>query len=249
VNRLAGKTVIVAGAAGVQGRVIVSTLLAEGAQVVAGDSRADALEDAQLSWGAGDSVAGIVLDVADESSWDAVVRLAAERFGGLDGVVNAAAVLNRNGVETTTVDTFRLVNDVNVVGAWLGIKAAVPLLRARGGGSVVLIGSIDGIIGRGSATAYHASKGALRSIGRTTAVELGNDRIRVNTVCPGAMAERMSIVADQGSGVPAGMLEKTPLGRYGEATDIAWAAVYLLSDESSFVTGIDLVVDGGYTAQ
>lgn len=248
-NRLARKTVLVAGAAGVQGKVIVATLLAEGARVVAGDTRADALEEAQRFWAADDAVADIVLDVAEEASWEAAVSLAHERFGGLDGLVNAAAVLNRNGVETTTVDTFRLVNDVNVVGAWLGIKAAVPSLRAAGGGSVVLIGSIDGIIGRGSATAYHASKGALRSIARTTAVELGKDNIRVNTVCPGAMAERMSIVADQGSGAPAGMLEKTPLGRYGEATDIAWAAVYLLSDESPFVTGIDLVVDGGYTAQ
>lgn len=249
-GRLAGKTVIVAGAGGVQGSQVVAQMLAEGANVIAGDARPEALEAAGERWRSdGSGLRSEQLDVASEESWAALVALCRSEFGGLDGLVNCAAVLNRNGVETTTVETFELINRVNVVGGWLGIKHAVPLMRERGGGSVALIASIDGLVGRGSAVAYHASKGALIAMTRTAAVELGPDRIRVNTICPGAMAERMSVIADQGAGAPGGMLEKTPIGRYGEASDIAWAAVYLLSDESSFVSGTNLVVDGGYTAQ
>lgn len=249
-DRLVGKTIIVAGAAGVQGREVVARLLGEGAYVVAGDSRPEALQAATQDWWERDTrVRTQLLDVASQESWAEIVRLATEQSGRLDGVVNTAAVLNRNGIETTTLETFDLINRVNVVGGWLGIRHAVPALRAAGGGSLVLVSSIDALVGRGTAVAYHASKGALHAMMRTAAVELGPDRIRVNTICPGAMAQRMSIVADQGAGAPAGMLEKTPIGRYGEASDIAWAAIYLLSDESSFVTGTDLVVDGGYTAQ
>lgn len=247
--RLAGKVVIVTGAAGAQGRAITRRMLEQGAAVIAADSRAEPL--AQLNDDhatAAGRLATCLIDITDEDGWRQVVRTAIDEFGKVNGLVHAAAILNRSGAETTDVGVWRKVLDVNVVGTGLAVKHVAAAMRAAGGGSMVLISSIDGIVGRGTATAYHASKGAVRQIARTVAVELAADAIRVNTVCPGAMADKMAVLADEGA-PPQGLGQQTPLGRLGTADDVAWACVYLISDESAFVTGIDLVVDGGYTAR
>lgn len=246
-GRLQGKTVLVAGAAGNMGSEIVSRALDEGANLVAADAREDALKSATASCSS-ERLTLTVLDVTDETSWSEAVALAESTYGGLHGLVNSAAILNRTGVEATTVESWQAVTAVNELGAWLGLRAATPVVRKSGGGSLVLIGSIDSLVGRGRAIAYQASKGALRLIARSAAVELARDAIRVNTVCPGIMSDRMAFILGEGKR-PTDGLQRTPLGRQGTPADVAWAVVYLLSDESSFVTGTDLVVDGGFTAQ
>jgi len=253
--RLDGKVVIVTGAAGAQGTAITRRMLDEGATVIAADARDDALAQLRDGLTAGTPSPTVpprlalqTLDVTDEVGWQTVVDKAIADCGRLDGLVHAAAILNRSGVESTELDVWRRVTDVNVVGTGLAVKHVAGAMRSSGGGSIVLISSIDGIVGRGTATAYHASKGAVRQIARTTAVELADAQIRVNTVCPGAMADKMALIADVGE-PPSGLGQATPLGRLGVPDDIAWACVYLISDESSFVTGTDLVVDGGYTAR
>ncbi|HVR33864.1 MAG TPA: SDR family oxidoreductase [Acidimicrobiia bacterium] len=248
-NRLEGKVLIVAGAGGAQGRAICQRAAQEGARIVAGDISRSNLDETLASLDARrDDVRGLGLDVTSAADWDEAVRVAEGEFGHLDVVIDAAAVLNREGVEMATPEHWRLVLEVNLIGAWLGLRQALPALRRSGGGSVIMLSSIDALIGRGGAVAYHASKGGLRQMVRTSAVELAPEGIRVNSVCPGVMVNTMQTVVGAGP-PPVQRVSKTPLGRAGTPDDIAWAVVYLASDESGFVTGTDLVVDGGYTAQ
>lgn len=248
-DRLEGKRVLIAGSAGAVGAAITKFVLEEGASVLAADFRKGALDVAMEPLSIHkERLQTVQLDVADENSWVQAAELAGRAFGGLDGLVNSAAILGRTGVEETTVERWRWINDVNLMGAWLGMKHLTPLLRTPEGSSVVFIGSVDALVGRGRAIAYQASKGGLLMAARSAATELAKDQIRVNTICPGMLAHTMTTIADEAD-PPTGMLERTPLGRPGQPDDIAWAAVYLLSDESSFVTGTELIVDGGFTAQ
>lgn len=248
-NRLQGKVAIVAGGGGAQGRAICERMAEEGARLVIGDVTHSALETTRDAL-SGHSEGAVFLshDVTDPEQWETLVGAAEAEFGRLDVVVNAAAVLSREGVENVTVETWTRVLEVNLIGAWLGIRHSLPALRRAGGGSIVMISSIDALIGRGTAVAYHASKGGLRQMVRTAAVELASKGIRLNSVCPGVMGNNMQLVIDTGP-PPTSALAKVPMGRAGTPDDIAHAVVYLSSDESSFVTGTDLVVDGGYTAQ
>ena len=253
---LSGKVIIVVGAAGAQGRVGASLFATEGASVVLADTSAAALEDVRAGIeGEGGIALARATDVTDEAAWDALVAAAVSAYGRLDGLANFAAVLSRPGVEETTLESWQRTLLVNLTGAWLGLRAAIPALRASGGGSVVNVGSVDALVGRGGGVAYQASKGGLRLLSKSAATQYASEGIRVNSVHPGPMEARMvEVIGPKADAADTAKLEvrlksQIPMARLGRPLDIAYAVRYLLSDESSFVTGIDLPVDGGLTAQ
>jgi NAD(P)-dependent dehydrogenase (short-subunit alcohol dehydrogenase family) len=253
---LSGKIIIVVGAAGAQGRVGAALFAHEGASVVLADASAQGIaETADGIVAEGGTAHARATDVGDEQSWLDLVDVAISTYGRLDGLVNYAAVLSREGVEQTPLDAWERTMRVNLTGAWLGLKAAIPALRVTGGGSIVNVGSVDALVGRGSGTAYQASKGGLRMLSKSAATQYAVEGIRVNSVHPGPMESRMvEVVGAKADAADTAALEarlksQIPMARLGRPIDIAHAVRYLLSDESSFVTGIDLPVDGGLTAQ
>jgi len=245
-ERLAGKIAIVTGAARGTGAVVAGRIAAEGGQVVAADvldDRGRAVVDA-----IGDAARYVHCDVTREEDWAETVA-AARALGGLDVLVNNAAVLRLAGIEDTTTDDYRHVFEVNELGTFLGIRSAIEPMRERGGGSIVNISSIDGVFVTPGTAAYSASKFAVRGLTKTAALELGRFGIRVNAVCPAAGNHEMVTEAlppdfDFGPRGDAGRRHTRPLGRGGRMEDVADAVVFLASDESSFVSGSDLMVDG-----
>jgi NAD(P)-dependent dehydrogenase (short-subunit alcohol dehydrogenase family) len=253
---LSGKVVIVAGAAGAQGRAAARLFSLSGARVVLADLAAESIDELRAEvTGAGGSALAIPTDVSDEGSWQELVSQTVRTFGRLDGLANFAAVLSRTGTEDTELYVWERTLRINLTGAWLGMKAAVPAMRDSGGGSIVNIGSVDALVGRGGAAAYQASKGGMRLLSKSAATEYAAEGIRVNSVHPGPMKDRMThVVGPQAD--PAGiaalearLVAQVPAGRLGRPEDIAYAVRFLLSDEASFITGVDLPVDGGLTAQ
>jgi 3alpha(or 20beta)-hydroxysteroid dehydrogenase len=247
-GRLAGKVAVVTGAARGTGAVVAARIAAEGGQVVA----ADVLDDRGrgVVAGIGDAARYVHCDVTREQDWAETIA-AADALGGLDVLVNNAAVLQLSGIEDTTTDEYRRVFEVNELGTFLGIRFAIDPMRARGGGSIINISSIDGVFVTPGTAAYSASKFAVRGLTKTAALELGRFGIRVNAVCPAAGNHEMVTEAlppgfdfgaarDEG----AGARHPRPLGRRGRMEDVADAVVFLASDESSFVSGADLMVDG-----
>jgi len=248
-ERLAGKVAIVTGAARGTGAIVAARIAAEGGRVVA----VDVLDDRgrEVVAAIGDAARYVHCDVANEHDWAQTIA-AARDLGGLDVLVNNAGVLQLSGIEDTTVDAYRRVFEVNELGTFLGIRAAIDPMRERGGGSIVNISSIDGVFVTPGTAAYSASKFAVRGLTKTAALELGRFGIRVNAVCPAAGNSEMVIGAlppgfDFGARRGEGQgprLHTRPLGRPGRMEDVADAVVFLASDESSFVSGADLVVDG-----
>lgn len=228
-GRLQGRVAIITGAARGQGRAECEAFVAEGAIVVG----ADILEHE-----------GARLDVTDAESWAALVDGVVAEHGRIDILVNNAGVhLMRPLLETAEAD-LRRVLDINLVGPMLGIQAVVPQMTA--GASIINVSSLNGLAANPGSVAYTSSKFALRGLTKAASLELGPLGIRVNAILPGVVRTPMvAYVVDQHEeGIAAGL----PLGRVGEPTDIASAAVFLASEESSWVTGADLVVDGGQTA-
>jgi 3alpha(or 20beta)-hydroxysteroid dehydrogenase len=241
-DRLAGKRVLVTGAAQGVGAVLARRCAEQGAVVVLAD-----VKDA-----AGESTAAAIggrflhLDITDAAQWVTAMGFMVDTFGGIDGLVNNAAVLHMGPIETTAVDVVRRVLEVNVLGTYLGVQAAIVPMRAAGGGSIVNIGSIDGNGGMNAVAAYSASKWGVRGLTRSAAIELGRDNIRVNAVQPSMgnrdMSARYMRHAPQPKlyrgGVPVVVTEE----------DSAPIVVYLLADESAACTGGDYMVDAGWTA-
>lgn len=247
-QRLNSRVALVTGAARGQGAAIARLFADEGAKVVLGDVLEEPGE--KLAAELGDAARFVRLDVTDESNWHRAVELAVTEFGKLDALVNNAGIVLMEPIAETTVEQFRQVVDVNQLGVFLGMKTAAPALTAAGGGTIVNTASINAFVGVAGTTAYSASKWAVRGMTRTAALELGAHGIRVNTVAPGSVETPM-IAPD---GVDAmgphakAAFARLPLGRIAQPEEIAAAVLFLTSDESSYCTGTELVVDGGSLA-
>lgn len=248
-NRLAGKRAIVTGAAQGQGAAIARAFVEEGAQVViadVADEPGKALAD-ELCGIRPDSAYFRHHDVSDEASWISLVEEANERFGPVNVLVNNAGILRFGEVEKMETEEFELLFRVNQLGCFLGMKSVARTMRKAGGGSIVNASSIEGLAGMAFCTAYAATKFAIRGMTKSAAMELGPKGIRVNSVHPGMIDTPMTRVHGGDAAMEFGA-GKVALKRVGLPADIAPAYVYLASDESSFVTGAELAVDGGATA-
>jgi cyclopentanol dehydrogenase len=249
--RLGGKVALISGGARGMGAAEARLFAREGARVVVGD----VLEaegrgvEAEVAAKGGEAVF-VRLDVTREADWQAAVALAEQRFGKLDVLVNNAGISAAGRVEDTTVEAWDRVMDVNAKGVFLGTKAAIPAMRRAGGGSIVNISSQLGLVGMDiSSPQYTASKGAVRLLTKTTALQYAKEKIRANSVHPGPIVTAMTERRRADPDAYALMLSRIPLGRFGEPEEVAHAVLYLASDESAFVTGSELVIDGGWTAQ
>lgn len=249
--RLENKVAIITGAGGGMGEAEARLFAAEGAKVLITDIDKNALNRVvkQIT-SQGHTAAYIVQDVSSESGWAEVTARTIELFGKIDVLVNNAGITGNllAPFEERTLEEFNKVLSVNLVSQFLGTKAVLPHLRRNGGGSIVNISSIGGIIGSAGATGYTASKGGSRAFTKGAAAELAKDNIRVNSVHPGYVETPMTTQM-KGAGDFAKMaIGATPLGRGGQLNEIAYAVLYLASDESSFTTGAEFVIDGGATA-
>jgi 3alpha(or 20beta)-hydroxysteroid dehydrogenase len=243
---LAGRTALITGSARGQGAAEARLFVAEGANVVISDVRSEL--GSELAAELGEQAAYIDLDVGDPDAWGRGAALAVDRFGGLDILVNNAALAQgMASIEEQSLEDYMTIVRVNQVGVWLGIKTVAPHLRRAGGGSIINIASVGGCIGVADQAAYVATKWAVRGMTRSAALELAADAIRVNAIVPGAVDTDMP--AEAGVQNVADVIGPTvPLGRIADSIDIAQLALFLASDASSFCTGADFAVDGGTMA-
>ena len=249
--RLAGKVALISGGARGMGAVEARLFAKEGARVVIGDILdAEGRRVESDVRAAGGEALYAHLDVTSEADWQGAVAAAVSRFGKLDVLVNNAGIGGPGRVEDTTLEAWTRVMTVNATGVFLGSKAAIPALRAAGGGSIVNISSQLGLVGmENSSPQYQASKGAVRLLTKLTALQYAKERIRVNSVHPKPILTPMTEARRADPDHYRLMVSRIPLGRYGEPEEVAYGVLYLASDESSFVTGSELVIDGGWTAQ
>ena len=247
-ERMRDRVALITGGARGQGEAIAELFIAEGASVVIGDVLEE--EGRVTAKRLGDRCRFVPLDVTSESSWAAAVDETVQAFGKLDSLVNNAGILHMAPLEETTSEAFRRVLEVNTVGVFLGMRVAAPRMVEAGGGTMVNTASVNAFVGVAGTTAYGASKWAVRGMTRTAAMELGPKGVRVNTVVPGSVETPM--IAPEGVDRMASMAQdafaRLPLGRIGRPGEIASAVLFLSSDESSYCTGTEFVVDGGSLA-
>ncbi|WP_033289456.1 SDR family NAD(P)-dependent oxidoreductase [Amycolatopsis jejuensis] len=249
--RLAGKVAVVTGAAGGIGAAVCRRLAEEGCAVVAADrdpERVRALADELPG-----EIAGVAADVSTDEGNAALVAAARERFGGLDVFHANAAVQIMGGLEGATADDWQRMFATNLYGAASGFRHAIPALRERGGGSLIVTASVLGLVGDPDLPAYGAMKGGLRALCRSLATAHGPERIRVNAICPGdvetPMVAEFFAFQDDPAAARAEITDRYPMRRFADPRDVANAALFLASDESAYITGTDLVVDGGLLAR
>lgn len=246
-QRIAGKIALVTGAASGIGEGIARVLARHGATVIVSDIREEPGQ--AVARDIGGSAEFLRLDVCDPASWQETVDMITQRHGGLDVLVNNAGAGTGGGVLRETLEEHRRVFDINVTGLWVGIRAAIPAMDARGGGSIINISSIDGLVGVEGLSTYVGSKFAVTGITRSLGLELGSRNIRVNAIHPGVIATPMVM---KNTGPSMERLEKAiarqPIPRMGKPEEIGYAALFLASDESSYCTGTSIVVDGGHIA-
>ena len=248
--RLENKVALISGGARGMGAVEAKMFVQEGAKVVIGDvlDEDGKQTEAEINEAGGECVF-VHLDVTDETAWQDAVAAAVDRFGKLDILVNNAGIARINNVEDTTSDEWDLVMDINAKGVFLGTKAAIPEIRKAGGGSIVNISSIAGLTG-GRTSSYAASKGAVRLLTKSSAIQYAGEGIRCNSVHPGVIETPMTTTIMLNTQESRDLnVSRHPLGRVGQPEDIAYGVLFLASDESSFMTGSELVIDGGLTAQ
>ena len=248
--RLEGKVALITGGARGQGAAEARLFAREGARVVIADvldpdGMAVAAEINEL----GGDATYVHLDVSTEADWQQAIESAVSAYGKLDVLVNNAAIWRGGHVTDTTGEQWDAIMDINAKGVFLGTKLAIPEMRKAGGGSIINISSVAGLVGSRTSTAYSASKGAVRLFTKATAVQHGRENIRANSIHPGPIDTAMGdqVWPDADSREEA--VDRTVLKRIGTPEDIANGALFLASDESSFMTGTELVIDGGMTAQ
>ena len=261
-NRLLGKVAIISGGASGIGAETARVFAAQGASVVLCDLQDDlgqmVAKEISDSGGTADYQ---TLDVCSEDQWIALVAATEQKYGKVNVLGNIAGISGRppgmtvqtgniagTALAEQTLESWNRIMEVNATGVFLGTKSVIPAMQRAGGGSVINISSICGIVGSFANAAYHASKGAVRIFSKSAAIQYAKDQIRVNSVHPGFVDTPMARPGLLGNESGKARMEATPLGRFGKPIDIALGCLYLASDESSWVTGTELVIDGGLTA-
>ena len=249
-KRLSDKVAIITGAAGGMGAAEAKLFAKEGAKVLATDSNEDKLK----SWVIDAKAEGLAIDymkhnVTSESDWAKVADKAMELYGKIDILVNNAGIYpGYVDCENTPIELWGNVLSINLTGPFIGCKTCIPYLRMSGGGSIINVASIAGVVG-GNGAAYSSSKGGLVLFSKDLAVTLAKDKIRVNTICPGGVLTPMTESLMKTQGMEEMIKQMSPQGRMADPMEIATGALFLASDESSFMTGTDLVMDGGSVAR
>ena len=249
-SRLGEAVVLLTGGSGGLGVPIAERLVSEGARVVVTDLAVEPCREVVAGLTGGRSRhAAFALDVASEDSWLEVVDLAESTLGRLTGLVNNAALGSLSSVEDETRESWDRVVSVDQTGVWLGMKHCGPRLRTNGGGSIVNMCSILGTVGGlGNSVAYHAAKGAVRTMTKNVALHWAKDGVRVNSLHPGFIGTGQLLERFEGTDRHRAMLANTPMGRLGRPEEIAAVVAFLISDDSSYVTGAEIYADGGWTA-
>lgn len=238
--RLLGKVAIVTGGARGIGRATAELFAEEGATVIVADLSVDEPFEGGIEF--------VQHDVTSEQSWRHLVEGVVAQHGRVDVLFNnAGTVGSYEPIDSISLEDWTRVIDINLNGCFYGVRTVVPVMRAQGGGSIVNTSSIWGIAGAAGVSAYTASKAAVRSLSKNVALSYVDDGIRCNSIHPGIIDTPM--ISAQDAGVTAGIVDITPMKRLGSAREIAYGVLFLASDESSYMTGSELVIDGGYTAQ
>ncbi len=252
-GRLDGKVALITGGASGIGAATAKLYAREGASVAIADINDNLGHDVAASL---DNGLYIHLDTTDETEWTAAVQATLGKFGRLDILVNSGGVSGRipgtksaPSIENQDLDNWNNVMNVNSTGIFLGMKHVIAPMRAAGGGSIINISSIYGLVGSPHNVAYHASKGSVRLSTKSAAMQYASENIRVNSVHPGFVTSPMTQMTHDDPELSQPRLDKTPMGRFGTPEDIANGCLFLASNESSWMTGAELVIDGGMTAQ
>jgi 3(or 17)beta-hydroxysteroid dehydrogenase len=248
--RLQGKVALITGAAHGMGEVEAEMFAKEGAKVVVADLlEAEGKQVVEAIAKDGGEALFVRLDVTNEAEWRQAVESAVARFGKLDILVNNAGISGSAGADLLSTEAWDTVMAVNAKGVFLGLKYAIPAMQKAGGGSIVNISSISGFVGQDYIhMAYNASKGAVRIMTKSAAVQYAKDGIRVNSVHPGVMPPMLTSTRGADSAERQRLLAKVPMGRAGRREEVGYAVLFLASDQASYITGTELVVDGGYLA-
>jgi len=236
-SRFDQKVVLVTGAARGMGASHAQAFAAEGAKVILGDVLAD--EGKQTAQGLGDAARFVELDVTSEDSWSNAVDFAENEFGPINVLVNNAGIFYPTPIETTTADDFTKIIEINLIGTFLGMHSVVNSMRTAGGGAIVNISSTAGMMGYAGIGAYVASKWGVRGLTKTAAMELAPDGIRVVSVHPGPIHTPMT------EDIPADTAASQPIPRFGEPEEVTTMVLFLASDDASYSTGTEFIVDGG----
>jgi 3alpha(or 20beta)-hydroxysteroid dehydrogenase len=250
-GRLEGKVALISGGGRGQGATEAKLFVSEGARVVFGDilDEDGRKVEAEIRASGGEATY-VHLDVTRESDWQAAVETTVSRYGKLNVLVNNAGIIIRKSIEDTSGEEWDRTMAINVKGVFLGTKHAIPAMRRAGGGSIINISSVAGLVGSTyGSPAYIASKGAVRLFTKATAIQQAKDNIRCNSIHPGPIETAMIQETLDDTDFLQERLRRIPLGRIGKVDDVAYGVLYLASDESSYVTGSELVIDGGSTAQ
>ncbi|MFJ7732546.1 SDR family NAD(P)-dependent oxidoreductase [Lysinibacillus sp. NPDC097231] len=243
-GRLDNKVAIITGGASGMGASMAKLFAKEGATVIAADINEENL--AKIS--ELDHVEGMKLDVSSDENWAEVTKAVIDKYGRIDILINNAGIASEKAIDQISQADWTIMHNINAFGPFLGIKHASKYMKEAGKGSIVNTSSYTAIIGSGL-NAYTASKGSLRATARAAAAELGAYNIRVNTVFPGVIETPMTAQLSEAKEVMNMLVQATPMGRLGQPEEVANAILFLASDEASYITGGELVIDGGYSAR
>jgi len=243
-GKLDNKVAIVTGGASGIGERMVDLFAQEGAIVIAADINEEALERASQK----QNVYGLKLNVASDDDWAALAKEVNERFGKIDILVNNAGISSEKPFQDINIDDWQKMLSINGFGPFAGMKHVMPYMAAQNKGSIINISSYTALIGQGY-NHYSASKGAVRALSKAAATAFGRQGIRVNALFPGIIETPMTQALSTSKELLSRLIQATPLQRLGQPDDIAKAALFLASDDSSYITGSEIVIDGGYSAQ